>query len=39
MLLHNYGPAELAAGLQTEAQIWERLLYSTGGQLKLTKCL
>jgi hypothetical protein len=39
MLLHEHGPIELAKGLKTEAQTWERLLCSTGGQLKLPKCL
>ncbi len=39
MLANNYGPIELAHGLKTEAQIWERLLHSTGGQLELPKCL
>jgi hypothetical protein len=39
MLAHDYGPVELASALQQEAQTWERLLYSTGGQLELTKCL
>ena len=33
------GPVELVKGLQDEAQTWERLLYSTGGQLELSKCL
>jgi hypothetical protein len=39
MLLHEHGPIELAKGLKTKAQTWERLLYSTGGQLELPKCL
>ena len=39
MLLDDFGPVELAKGLQDEAQTWERLLYSTGGQLELSKCL
>jgi hypothetical protein len=39
MLLHEHGPIELAKGLKTEAQTWERLLCSTGGQLELPKCL
>jgi hypothetical protein len=39
-MLHNdFDFQELAKGLQTEAQTWERLLYSTGGQLTLSKCL
>jgi hypothetical protein len=39
MLLHDVDFHDLASGLQTEAQTWERLLYLTGGQLELTKCL
>jgi hypothetical protein len=39
MLLHDYGPVELASALQREAQTWQRLLYSTDGQLELSKCL
>ena len=39
MPLDNFGPVELAKGLQHKVQTWERLLYSTGGQLKLPKCL
>jgi hypothetical protein len=39
MLLHEHGQIELAKGLKTEAQTWERLLCSTGGQLELLKCL
>jgi hypothetical protein len=39
MLLQDFDFRDLAAGLQTKAQTWERLLYSTGGQLELTKCL
>jgi hypothetical protein len=40
MLLSNdFDYEDLAMGLQTEAQTWERLLYSTGGQLELSKCL
>jgi hypothetical protein len=39
MLQRNVGPGELASGLHREAQTWERLLYSTGGQLELPKCL
>jgi hypothetical protein len=39
MLQRNVGPGELASGLNREAQTWERLLYSTGGQLELPKCL
>jgi hypothetical protein len=39
MLLHEHGPIELAKGLKTEAQTWERLLCSTGSQLELPKCL
>jgi hypothetical protein len=37
MFLHDFDFVDLAAGLQTEAQTWERLLYSTGGQLELSK--
>jgi hypothetical protein len=36
---HNAGPGELASGLHREAQTWERLVCSTGGQLELPKCL
>jgi hypothetical protein len=39
MLRQHYGPIELAQSLQQEAQTWERLLYSSGGQLELSKCL
>jgi hypothetical protein len=39
MLLQDFDFRDLTAGLQTEAQTWERLLYSTRGQLELTKCL
>jgi hypothetical protein len=39
MLQRNVGPGELASGLHREAQTWEPLLYSTGGQLELPKCL
>jgi hypothetical protein len=38
MIHRAHGPTELASGLQIEAQTWERLLCSTGGQLELSKC-
>jgi hypothetical protein len=31
-------PADIAAGMQYEAQVWERLLWATGGALELSKC-
>ena len=34
----EYDPKILAQALQKEAQTWERLLHSTGGELELTKC-
>jgi hypothetical protein len=39
MLRNDFDFRELTKGLQTEAQTWERPLYSTGGQLELSKCL
>jgi hypothetical protein len=38
MLKHDFTPQEIAIGLQEEAQVWERLLYTTGGALELSKC-
>jgi hypothetical protein len=37
MLSNDFDFRELAEGVQTEAQAWEQLLYSTGGQLELSK--
>ena len=37
-LTTNISPPALATRLQTEAQTWERLLWSAGGALELTKC-
>ncbi len=37
-LTTNFPPPALANRLQTEAQTWERLLWSAGGALELTKC-
>jgi hypothetical protein len=31
-------PTELAARLQKQAQLWERLLFASGGRLELPKC-
>jgi hypothetical protein len=39
MLQSGFDFRDLASGLQTKAQTWEGLLYSTGGQLELTNCL
>jgi hypothetical protein len=38
MLLHTYSPSAIAQGMQTEAQVWEGLLWTTGGALNLAKC-
>jgi hypothetical protein len=37
-LQSTYSEAMIANGMQAEAQTWERLLYSTGGALELSKC-
>ena len=31
-------PEDISAGMQFEAQTWERLLWATGGALELSKC-
>ena len=38
MLSAHYSPNMIAQGMHSEAQTWERLLWSTGGALELTKC-
>jgi hypothetical protein len=38
MLAVDYAEQMLATGMQAEAQTWERLLWSTGGALELSKC-
>jgi hypothetical protein len=38
-LLHNVSFNDIASGLEREGQSWERLLWTTGGKLELTKCL
>jgi hypothetical protein len=38
MLKTHYTPEAIATGMQTEAQVWERLLWTTGGALNLAKC-
>ena len=38
MLSEHYSPNMIAQGMQSEAQTWEHLLWSTGGALELTKC-
>jgi hypothetical protein len=38
MLATEYSPQQIAEGMQEEAQVWERLLYTTGGALELSKC-
>jgi hypothetical protein len=38
MLSSHYSPNMIAQGMQSKAQTWERLLWSTGGALELTKC-
>ena len=37
-LTTSHSPIQLAARLQQEAQVWERLLWSAGGALELSKC-
>jgi hypothetical protein len=38
MLKHDLTSEEIALGLQEETQVWECLLYTTGGALELSKC-
>jgi hypothetical protein len=38
MLLAHYSEQMIANGMKTEAHRWERLLWSTGGTLELSKC-
>jgi hypothetical protein len=38
MINQEFSPQQIAAGLQREAQVWECLLFSTGGALELSKC-
>jgi hypothetical protein len=38
-LINNVSVQDIAAGLEREGQTWERLLWTTGGKLELSKCL
>jgi hypothetical protein len=38
MLAAHYSEQMIATGMQSEAQTWKRLLWSTGGALELFKC-
>jgi hypothetical protein len=38
MLATHYSEEMISSGMQAEAQTWERLLWSTGGALELSKC-
>jgi hypothetical protein len=38
MLTEDFSPQQIAEGMQDEAQVWERLLWTTGGALELSKC-
>jgi hypothetical protein len=38
MLAQDYSPSDIATGMQSEAQVWEKLLWATGGTLNLSKC-
>ena len=38
-LLNEVSVQDIASGLEREGQTWERLLWTTGGKLELSKCL
>jgi hypothetical protein len=38
-LLNDVSVQDIASGLEREGQSWERLLWTTGGKLELSKCL
>ena len=39
MLELEYTPQQIVEGMQDEVQVWERLLYTTGAALELSKCI
>jgi hypothetical protein len=38
MLKTDFSPAYIVSGMRTKAQVWEHLLWTTGGALNLSKC-
>jgi hypothetical protein len=38
MLTNEYLPSGITTGMKSEAQVWEKLLWATGGTLNLSKC-